>query len=156
MNFPTWFKVAYCWLFILFWRKVIFFLYFMLSLWNSLFSNPFCDYLASYSRRASTCSGNMFGPAVPAPHKKRSIPNMDKRGSTASGSGLYGLVIPPKVTKVSHLHHYFILHVCQIIQQSEYKMSWNWTQQKVKESHSTLVPFFTKTKSSKTETAISN
>ena len=112
VNFPTWFKVAYCWLFILFWRKVIFFLYFMLTLWNSLFSNPFCDYLASYSRRASTCSGNMFGPAVPAPHKKRSIPNMDKRGSTASGSGLYGLVIPPKVTKVSHLHHYFNLHVC--------------------------------------------
>ena len=48
-----------------------------------------------------TCSGNMFGPTVPAPHKKRSIPNMDKRGSTASGSGLYGLVIPSKNTKVS-------------------------------------------------------
>ena len=55
---------------------------------------------ASYTRRASTCSG-MSGPT---PHKKRSIPNMDKRGSTVSASGgsaIYGLVIPPKIGKVS-------------------------------------------------------
>ena len=57
---------------------------------------------SGYNRRASTCSGNMFGPTVPAPHKKRSIPNLDnKRGSNASGSGIYGLVINPKITKVS-------------------------------------------------------
>ena len=60
---------------------------------------------ASYTRRASTCSGSMFGPpGGPTPHKKRSIPNMDKRGSTVSASGgsaLYGLVIPPKIGKVS-------------------------------------------------------
>merc|ERR1712051_381706 len=58
---------------------------------------------ASYTRRASTCSGSMFGPpGGPTPHKKRSIPNMDKRGSTVSASGgsaLYGLVIPPKLGK---------------------------------------------------------
>ena len=60
---------------------------------------------ASYTRRASTCSGNMFGPpGGSATNKKRSIPNMDKRGSTVSASGgsaLYGLVIPPKIGKVS-------------------------------------------------------
>ena len=71
---------------------------------------------ASYTRRASTCSGSMFGPpGGPTPHKKRSIPNMDKRGSTVSASGgsaLYGLVIPPKIGKlicVSNLHVAFVI-----------------------------------------------
>ena len=59
---------------------------------------------SSYGRRASTCGGGgsgMFGSSVPPPHKKRSIPNLNnKRGSTASGSAIVGLVIPPalKVT----------------------------------------------------------
>ena len=54
---------------------------------------------SSYGRRASTCGGGgsgMFGGSVPPPHKKRSIPNLNnKRGSTASGSAIVGLVIPP-------------------------------------------------------------
>ena len=38
----------------------------------------------------------MFGGSVPPPNKKRSIPNLNnKRGSTASGSAIVGLVIPP-------------------------------------------------------------
>ena len=50
------------------------------------------------NRRASTSSGGpMFGPGGPASRvKKASIPNMNKRGSNTSGSGIYGLVIPPK------------------------------------------------------------
>ena len=51
---------------------------------------------SSYNRRASTCSGG----SMLTQQKKRSIPNMNKRGSTASTGGLYGIVIPPKV-KVS-------------------------------------------------------
>lgn len=57
---------------------------------------------SSYGRRASTCGGgSMYGPPMPPTHKKRSIPNMNKRGSNASSSGLYGLVIPPKIVTVS-------------------------------------------------------
>jgi hypothetical protein len=44
----------------------------------------------------------MFPASIPQPNKKRkSIPNMAKRGSNASGSGVYGLVITPTSIKVN-------------------------------------------------------
>ena len=56
--------------------------------------------LPSSSRRASSASvmqSNFHGPV----QKKRSIPNMGKRGSNSSGVGISGLVIPPpKIVKV--------------------------------------------------------
>merc|ERR1712004_105710 len=46
----------------------------------------------------------MFGSSVPPPHKKRSIPNLNnKRGSTASGSAIVGLVIPPALKEADAL-----------------------------------------------------
>ena len=55
----------------------------------------------------------MFGGSVPPPNKKRSIPNLNnKRGSTASGSAIVGLVIPPvlkvkkTILKISSLAKY--------------------------------------------------
>ena len=69
---------------------------------------------SSYGRRASTCGGGgsgMFGGSVPPPHKKRSIPNLNnKRGSTASGSAIVGLVIPPALKVQNHFPSEVRLH----------------------------------------------
>ena len=55
--------------------------------------------LPSSSRRASS-AGMMQSQHNPV-QKKRSIPNMGKRGSNSSGVGISGLVIPPpKIVKV--------------------------------------------------------
>ena len=71
--------------------------------------------LPSSSRRASSASvmqSNFHGPV----QKKRSIPNMGKRGSNSSGVGISGLVIPPpKIVKVMvNFNWNFFVH-CYIL-----------------------------------------
>ena len=59
---------------------------------------------SSYGRRASSAS--VMHSNVPPVQKKRSIPNMAKRGSNSSSAGISGLVIPPpKIVKVNNTGH---------------------------------------------------